>query len=192
MSNQRAQGRKMAILAADGFEEIELTSPKEAIESAGGETRIVSMEKGFIHANQHREHGDKYKVDLSLDEAKAEDFDALLIPGGLFSPDALRTNETAKKFVSDFFNQKKPVFSICHGPQVLISANLVNGREVTGFPAIQQDLKNAGGIVRDESVVVDGGLVTSRSPDDLGDFNAKIVEEICEGKHERQRDSVTA
>ena len=114
MSNQRAQGRKMAILAADGFEEIELTSPKEAIEAAGGETMIVSTEKGFIHANQHREHGDKYQVDLSLDEAKAEDFDALLIPGGLFSPDALRTNDKAKSFVSEetgLFNLPRPTGS---------------------------------------------------------------------------------
>ncbi|MAN46720.1 MAG: type 1 glutamine amidotransferase [Alphaproteobacteria bacterium] len=192
MSNQRAEGRKLAILAADGFEQIELTSPKEAIEAAGGDTKIVSIEKGFIHANKHREHGDSFHVDMSLEEAKADDFDALLIPGGLFSPDTLRTNDRAKDFVSKFFEQKKPVFAICHGPQVLISANLVNGREVTGFPAIQQDLRNAGGKVKDQSVVVDGGLVTSRSPDDLGDFNAKIVEEICEGKHARQRESVTA
>jgi protease I len=189
---QRAQGRKLAILAADGFEEIELTSPKEAIENAGGDTTIVSIEHGTIQANKHREQGDTFKVDLRLDDAKAEDFDALLIPGGLFSPDALRTNQKAKDFASDFFRQKKPVFSICHGPQVLISANLVNGREMTGYPAIQQDLKNAGARVLDQSVVVDAGLVTSRSPDDLGDFNAKIVEEICEGKHAEQRQSVTA
>lgn len=192
MSNQRAQGRKLAILAADGFEQVELTSPKEAIEAAGGETQIVSLKKGYIQANKHREHGDRFQVDLSLDEANATEFDALLIPGGLFSPDTLRTNDQAKDFVSKFFEQKKPVFSICHGPQVLISANLVDGREVTGYKSIQQDLRNAGGKVKDQSVVVDGGLVTSRSPDDLGDFNNKIVEEICEGKHERQLESVTA
>jgi len=189
---QRAQGRKLAILATDGFEEIELTSPKEAIENAGGETRIVSIDHGTIQANKHREHGDKYQVDLSLDEAQAEDFDALLIPGGLFSPDALRMNQKAKDFASDFFRQKKPVFSICHGPQVLISAGLVNGRKMTGFKAIQQDLKNAGAIVSDETVVVDKGLVTSRNPNDLPAFNDKIVEELCEGKHEAQRKSVVA
>jgi protease I len=189
---QRAQGRKLAILAADGFEQIELTSPKEAIENAGGQTTIVSLKPGTIQANKHREHGDTFKVDMTLNNAKAEDFHALLIPGGLFSPDTLRTNKQALDFVSDFFSQKKPVFSICHGPQVLISANLVNGREVTGYPSIQQDLKNAGARVLDQSVVVDAGLVTSRSPDDLGDFNAKIVEEICEGKHAEQRKSVTA
>jgi len=192
MSNQRAQGRKLAILAADGFEQVELTSPKEAIEAAGGETRIVSPEKGYIQGHNHRDQGDRFQVDLSVNEANAQDFDALFIPGGLYSPDTLRTNEQAKQFVSDFFKQKKPVFAICHGPQVLISANLVNGREVTGYKAIQQDLKNAGARVKDEAVVVDSGLVTSRSPDDLGQFNAKIVEEICEGKHARQRESVTA
>lgn len=189
---QRAQGRKLAILAADGFEEVELTSPREAIENAGGEASIVSITHGTIQANKHREHGATFKVDLTLDDARAEDFDALLIPGGLFSPDTLRSNQKALDFASDFFRQKKPVFSICHGPQVLISANLVNGREMTGFEAIQQDLKNAGARVLDQSVVVDAGLVTSRSPDDLGDFNAKIVEEICEGKHADQRQSVTA
>lgn len=189
---QRAQGRKLAILAADGFEEVELTSPREAIENAGGEASIVSITHGTIQANKHREHGATFKVDLTLDDARAEDFDALLIPGGLFSPDTLRTNQKALDFASDFFRQKKPVFSICHGPQVLISANLVNGREMTGFEAIQQDLKNAGARVLDQSVVVDAGLVTSRSPEDLGDFNAKIVEEICEGKHADQRQSVTA
>jgi len=189
---QRAQGQKLAILAADGFEEVELTSPREAIENAGGEASIVSITHGTIQANKHREHGATFKVDLTLDDARAEDFDALLIPGGLFSPDTLRTNQKALDFASDFFRQKKPVFSICHGPQVLISANLVNGREMTGFEAIQQDLKNAGARVLDQSVVVDAGLVTSRSPDDLGDFNAKIVEEICEGKHADQRQSVTA
>ncbi len=190
--SKRAEGKTLAILATDGFEEVELTSPKEAIENAGGKTVIVSPNPGRINANQHREHGAWVDVDMVLDDAKAEDFDALLIPGGLFNPDALRVNQKALDFASAFFEQKKPVFSICHGPQVLISANLVNGRKMTGFKAIQQDLKNAGAIVSDEPVVVDKGLVTSRNPDDLGAFNDKIVEEICEGKHEGQRDSVAA
>ena len=171
---KRAEGKTVAILATDGFEEVELTSPKEALENAGAKTVIVSLKHGEIEANQHRKHGIKVAVDKTLDEVKADDFDAILIPGGLF------------------FEQKKPVFSICHGPQVLISANLVNGRKVTGFKAIQQDLKNAGGIVSDEKVVVDEGLVTSRNPDDLGAFNDKIVEELCEGRHEGQRKSVAA
>ena len=188
----RAEGKTLAILATDGFEEVELTSPKEAIENAGGKTVVVSLEAGEIQANKHREHGTKVKVDRTLDEVKADDFDALLIPGGLFNPDALRVEQKALDFASAFFAQGKPVFSICHGPQVLISANLVNGRKMTGFKAIQQDLKNAGAIVSDEEVVVDKGLVTSRHPGDLDAFNAKIVEEICEGRHEAQKQSVVA
>lgn len=190
--SKRAEGKKLAILATDGFEQIELTSPKEAIENAGGDTTIVSVKPGRIQGNKHRDYGDWFDVDTTVEKTSASDYDALLIPGGLFNPDALRTNETAIDFVSQFFEQKKPVFSICHGPQVLISANLVNGRKVTGYKAIQQDLKNAGAIVSDEAIVVDKGLVTSRNPDDLGQFNDKIVEEICEGKHEGQKQSVAA
>nr|WP_084397981.1 type 1 glutamine amidotransferase domain-containing protein [Henriciella aquimarina] len=189
---QRAEGKTLAILATDGFEEVELTSPKEAMENAGAKTVVVSLKSGEIQANQHREHGIKVKVDKTLDEVKAEDFDALLIPGGLFNPDALRVEQKALDFASAFFEQKKPVFAICHGPQVLISAGLVSGRQMTGFKAIQQDLKNAGALVSDEQVVVDEGLVTSRNPDDLPAFNRKIVEEICEGRHDGQRDSVAA
>ncbi len=189
---KRAENRTMAILATDGFEQIELTSPKEAIENAGGTCKIVSPNDQRIQGNKHREHGDWFNVDVKLDDANAKDFDALLIPGGLFNPDALRQNKKALDFVSAFFAQKKPVFAICHGPQVLISAGLVNGRQMTGYSAIQQDLKNAGAVVTDEAVVVEEGLVTSRNPDDLGVFNAKIVEEICEGRHEGQRQSVTA
>ena len=188
----RAEGKTLAILAADGFEEVELTSPKEAIENAGGKTVVVSLKSGEIQANRHRELGINVKVDKTLDEAKAEDFDALLIPGGLFNPDTLRTERKALDFATRFFEQKKPVFAICHGPQVLISAGLVNGRKMTGYKAIQQDLKNAGAIVSDEAVVVDEGLVTSRNPDDLPAFNDKIAEEICEGRHEGQKQSVTA
>ena len=189
---KRAEGKTLAILATDGFEEVELTSPKEAIENAGGKTVIVSLEPGEIQANQHREKGVTVKVDKTVDQVSADEFDALLIPGGLFNPDALRVNQRALDFTAAFFAQKKPVFSICHGPQVLISAGLVSGREMTGFAAIQQDLANAGAIVRDEQVVVDSGLVTSRNPDDLPAFNDKIVEELCEGKHEAQKESVTA
>ncbi|MGB3625446.1 MAG: type 1 glutamine amidotransferase domain-containing protein [Henriciella sp.] len=189
---QRAEGKTLAILATDGFEEVELTSPKEAIENAGGKTVIVSLEHGEIEANQHRKPGKTVAVDKTLDEVKADDFDAILIPGGLFNPDALRTEQKVLDFTSAFFEQKKPVFSICHGPQVLISANLVNGRKMTGFPSIQQDLKNAGAIVSDEAVVVDEGLVTSRNPNDLDAFNDKIVEELCEGRHDDQRKSVAA
>tara|TARA_B100000678_G_scaffold4810_2_gene4182 strand:+ start:601 stop:1227 length:627 start_codon:yes stop_codon:yes gene_type:complete len=190
--SKRAEGKTVAILAADGFEEVELTSPKEALENAGASCIIVSLESGEIQANQHREHGIKVKVDKTVDEVKADDFDALLIPGGLFNPDTLRQSDKVLDFTSKFFAQAKPVFSICHGPQVLITANLVDGRKMTGFAAIQQDLKNAGAIVSDEEVVVDKGLVTSRNPNDLPAFNDKIVEELCEGKHEAQKESVEA
>ena len=186
MLSGRAKGKRLAILAADGFEQIELTSPRDTIERAGGETVLITPDGGGVEANQHRRHGDVFKADLGLDSAKPDDYDGLLIPGGLFSPDALRTNDAALSFVKGFFEQKKPVFAICHGPQVLISANLVRDRKITGYPAIQRDLENAGGHVLDLAVVVDSGLVTSRCPDDLEAFNAKIVEEICEGRHAGQ------
>ncbi|MEO1101301.1 MAG: type 1 glutamine amidotransferase domain-containing protein [Pseudomonadota bacterium] len=188
----RAQDKKLAILATSGFEQVELSSPKEAIENAGGQTFIVSPTSDRIQGNKHRELGDWFDVDVDLAEAKASDYDALLIPGGLFNPDALRTSDTALGFVRDFFAQKKPVFSICHGPQVLISADLVKGRRMTGYSAIQKDLENAGAIVSDEAVIVDQGLVTSRNPDDLEAFNDKIVEEICEGRHDEQDQSIAA
>jgi len=180
----RANGKTLAILAADGFEQVELTSPRKAIEDAGGETVLITPDGSDIEANKHRQHGETFEAQLALDEARADVFDALLLPGGLFSPDALRTNESALSLVASFFDAGKPVFAICHGPQILISADLVKGRKITGYPAIQRDLENAGGIVTDEAVVVDAGLVTSRSPDDLDAFNDKIVEEICEGRHE--------
>ncbi|XBQ16620.1 MAG: type 1 glutamine amidotransferase domain-containing protein [Oceanicaulis sp.] len=182
----RAEGRRVAILASDGFEESELFEPKKAIENAGGEVHIVSDKSGEIEANRHREKGDRIKVDRTLDEANADDYDTLMIPGGLFSPDALRRNEQALKFVNRFFENKRPVASICHGPQVLIDADAVKGRKMTGFPAIWTDMKNAGAEVVDEEVVVDQGLVTSRSPKDLDAFCDKLIEETCEGEHRAQ------
>jgi protease I len=181
----KAQGKTMAILAADGFEESELFSPKGAIEAAGGRVEVVSMESGDIQGLRHMETGRSIKVDRTLADARAEDYDAILIPGGLFSPDQLRTDKAALKFAASFVNQRKPVFAICHGPQVLISAGAAKGRKMTAVKSVQQDLENAGADVRDEAVVVDHGLVTSRTPDDLDAFNAKIVEEIGEGAHDR-------
>tara|TARA_R110002072_G_scaffold70115_6_gene169686 strand:+ start:453 stop:1097 length:645 start_codon:yes stop_codon:yes gene_type:complete len=189
MSSQ-LNGKSVAILAANGFEEAELFSPKEAIEAAGGNAIIVSLESGEIEANRHREKGRSIRVDRLLDDASAGDFDALVVPGGLFSPDALRVEDKAKSFVRDFFDQKKPVASICHGPQLLIDADVVSGRKMTAIENIRTDLKNAGANVVDSSVVVDEGLVTSRTPDDLPDFCAKLVEEICEGQHAAQAQSV--
>lgn len=180
----RADGKKLAILATDGFEESELFSPKEAIEAAGGTVDVISLKAGDIQGFRHMEKGRSIHVDKTLADAKPEDYDAILIPGGLFNPDRLRTERDALEFAGSFVTSSKPVFAICHGPQVLISAGLVEGRTMTAVKSVQKDLANAGAEVRDEAVVVDHGLVTSRTPDDLPAFNAKIVEEIAEGKQD--------
>ncbi|PZQ11354.1 MAG: protease [Ancylobacter novellus] len=179
-------GRKIAVLAADGFEQVELTEPVKALRDAGAAVSVVSPEGGSIQGFKHDEPGEAVAVDLELAAAKASDFDGLLIPGGLFNPDALRTDEKAVAFAKAFFEAGKPVAAICHGPQVLITAGVVKGRRMTGYKAIQIDLKNAGAIVSDEAVVTDQGLVTSRNPDDIPAFNAKIVEEFAEGRHQGQ------
>jgi len=181
----KAEGKTMAILATDGFEESELFSPKAAIEAAGGRAEVISLKEGDIQGFRHMEKGRSIHVDKTIAQANPADYDAILIPGGLFNPDRLRTERDALKFAGSFVNQRKPVFAICHGPQVLISANLVEGRTMTAVKSVQRDLANAGADVKDEAVVVDHGLVTSRTPDDLEAFNAKIVEEICEGSHDR-------
>lgn len=187
-----AEHKPVAILATDGFEQIELTSPRAALEDAGLETRIVSDKAGDIQGMHHADKGDRFSVDTTLEDAKASDFDAVVIPGGLFSPDTLRTNDAALRFVRDFFAQKKVVSAICHGPQVLISAGVVENREMTAVPAVQTDLRNAGAIVMDTEMVCDQGLVTSRVPDDLPAFTTKLVEEIEEGRHAAQRQSLNS
>lgn len=185
----RLDGRKIAILAADGFEQSELTEPMKALEDAGATVSVVSPKGGSVQGFKHDKPGESVKVDQDLQSADAGAFDGLLIPGGLFNPDALRTDETALRFARAFFEAGKPVAAICHGPQVLISAGVVKGRRMTGYKAIQVDLKNAGAVVTDEPVVVDQGLVTSRNPNDIPAFNAKIVEEFAEGRHSGQRRS---
>lgn len=185
----RLDGRKIAVLATDGFEQVELTEPVKALKQAGAQVSVVSPKGGAIQGFEHDKPGESVKVDRELASAKADDFDGLLIPGGLFNPDALRTDETAVAFAKSFFEAGKPVAAICHGPQVLISAGVVKGRKMTGYKAIQVDLKNAGAIVSDEAVVTDQGLVTSRNPNDIPAFNAKIVEEFAEGRHDGQRRS---
>lgn len=175
--------KRIAILATHGFEESELKSPKETIEKQGWIAEIVSPESGSIKAWADKKWGDEYKVDKTLDAANADDYDALVIPGGVINPDKLRTNDKALEFVRAFFNAKKPVAAICHGPQVLIDAEVVSGREMTSVKAISKDLKNAGAQWKDSEVVVDQGLVTSRTPEDLPAFNRKMVEEINEGRH---------
>ncbi len=183
----KADGKRVAILATNGFEESELFSPKGAIEAAGGSVEVISLDAGDIQGLRHMEKGRTIHVDKTLAEARADDYDAILIPGGLFSPDKLRTEKEALRFASSFVNQRKPVFAICHGPQVLISAGAAKDRRMTGVKSIQKDLANAGADVSDEAVVVDDGLVTSRTPDDLDAFNAKIVEEMTETKHDRHQ-----
>ncbi|MGE4513987.1 MAG: type 1 glutamine amidotransferase domain-containing protein [Chryseobacterium sp.] len=178
--------KKIAILATHGFEERELKSPKEHLEQQGWTAHIISPESGSIKAWAEKDWGQEYKVDKTLDEANASDYDALVLPGGVINPDQLRTNDSALSFVRDFFQQHKPVAAICHGPQILINAEVVDGRNMTSVNSISKDLKNAGAQWEDSEVVVDNGLVTSRTPKDLPAFNAKMVEEIKEGKHEEQ------
>ena len=179
----KLDGKKVAILVADGFEQVEMTKPREALNEAGAETKMVSLKSGKIQGMNHADKGDKFDVDLTLDEARPEEFDALMIPGGLFNPDAVRSNEDALEFARHFFDEGKPVAAICHGPQVLISAGLVRGRTMTSWPAIKADLRNAGANWVNEEVVVDNGLVTSREPDDIPAFNKKMIEEFSEGRH---------
>lgn len=174
----------MAILVTDGFEQVELTKPREALDEAGAETKIVSLKPGKIQGMNHADKGDKFDVDQTLDEARSDEFDALMIPGGLMNPDALRSNDDALEFTRHFFREGKPVAAICHGPWVLIDAGIVRGRTLTSWPAIKTDVKNAGGKWINEEVVVDNGLVTSRKPDDIPAFNKKMIEEFCEGRHE--------
>ena len=182
--SSRIEGKTVAILAADGFEEAELFEPLKALKDAGAKVEVVSLEAGAIEANRHREKGQSIAVDRTLDQARPQDYDALVIPGGLFSPDKLRTEDKAVAFVKAFVKSGRPVGAICHGPQLLINADAVEGRTLTSVAAIRKDLANAGAQVLDQEVVVDEGLVTSRTPKDLPAFNAKLIEEIAEGRRE--------
>ncbi len=178
--------KKVAILATNGFEESELKSPKEYLEQQGWTADIVSLKSGTIKAWADGNWGGEYKVDKTVDEVSSGDYHALVLPGGVINPDLLRRSKDAVAFVKSFFDEKKPVAAICHGPQILIDAEVVDGRELTSFFSVKKDLINAGANWKDEEVVVDNGLVTSRTPDDLPAFNKKMVEEIKEGKHELQ------
>ena len=180
---RKLNGKKVAILVADGFEQVEMTKPREALDEAGAQTKIVSLKSGKIQGMNHADKGDKFDVDLTLDQARPDDFDALMIPGGLSNPDTMRTSQRALNFARHFFRESKPVAVICHGPQVLINADLVRGRRMTSWPAIQVDMRNAGARWVDEEVVVDNGLVSSRKPDDIPAFNRKMIEEFAEGRH---------
>lgn len=177
------EGKKVAILTETGFEEVELTSPKQALEEAGAEVHIVSPQKQRVKAWDHDHWSIELDVDKNVDDVNEADYDALVLPGGVLNPDKLRTNENAVRFVKDFVESGKPVAAICHGPQTLIETGLLEGRTMTSYPAIKTDLINAGADWVDREVVVDNGLVTSRSPKDLQAFNKKMVEEIKEGIH---------
>lgn len=186
MSDKKLDGKTIAFLATDGVEQVELTKPWEAIQKAGASVKLVSLEKGEIQGVHHDEKGDKFPVDVAIDDASPDDYDGLVLPGGVFNPDALRQNEAAVDFVRDFFKQGKPVAAICHGPWLLVEAGVVDGRRVTSWPSLQTDLKNAGANWIDEQCVCDEGLVTSRNPDDLPAFCDKAIEEFAEGVHSRQ------
>ena len=183
----KLDGKRVAVLVADGFEQVEMTEPRAALDNEGAETQIVSPAGKQVQGMNHANKGDKFDVDVPLEEARPEEFDALLIPGGLMNPDELRSNTDALEFVRHFFREGKPVAAICHAPWVLIDAGVVRGRKLTSWERIQTDVKNAGGNWVNEEVVVDNGLVTSRKPDDIPAFNRKMIEEFCEGKYHKQR-----
>jgi protease I len=186
------KGKKIAFLATDMVEQVELTGPWQALKGAGADLDLVSIKDGEIQGFNHYDKADRFKVDRTVEEARADDYDALVIPGGVGNPDTMRTDENAVELVRQFFEQGKPVGVICHGPWMLVEAGVVRGRTVTSWPSLRTDIRNAGGDWVDEQVVVDDGLVTSRKPDDLPAFNAKIVEEFAEGRHERQAEKAAA
>lgn len=181
--------KKIAVLATDGFEQVELTEPVKALRAEGADVTIVSLKTGEIQGMHHHEKGDKTKVDLALSGAHAGDYDALVLPGGVANPDTLRTDQSAIAFIEHFVQANKPIAAICHGPWTLIEANAVRGKKLTSWPSLKTDLKNAGANWVDQSVVVDGKLVTSRKPDDLKDFNRELLALIANAKSgaEQQR-----
>ena len=187
MADGKLNGKRVAILATDGVEQVELTEPRTALDEAGALTTLVSPKTGSIKAWQHDHWGDEVQVDLPLEQADANDFDALMLPGGVMNPDRLRTNRKAVEFVQRFVSSGKPVAAICHGPWLLVEANAVRGRTVTSWPSLQTDIRNAGGDWVDREVATDEGIVTSRKPDDIPAFNNKMIEEFAEGTHDRTR-----
>jgi protease I len=178
-------GKRIAFLATNGVEQSELEAPWQAVRGAGGQPELISIERGEIQAVQHGEKTRKFPVDRTVGESRPDDYDALVLPGGVKNPDILRTDRDAVNFVRAFFEARKPVGAICHGPWMLVEADVARGRTITSWPSLQTDIRNAGGTWVDREVVVDRGLVTSRKPADLPAFCAKLVEEIAEGVHER-------
>jgi len=182
----KLQGKRIAFLATDMVEQVELTEPWKAVTDEGAAAQLVSLEEGEIQGFNHYDKADKFKVDRTVEEASADNYDALVIPGGVGNPDTMRMDENAVHFVRQFFEQGKPVGVICHGPWMLVEAAVVRGRTVTSWPSLRTDIRNAGGTWVGEQVVVEDGLVTSRKPADLPAFNAKIIEEFAEGRHAQQ------
>ena len=185
-------GKRVAFLATEGVEQVELTEPWKAVEAAGGTPELLSTDSGEVQAFNHLDKADTFTVDRTVSEADASEYDGLVLPGGVANPDFLRMDDTAVAFVRDFFEQGRPVAAICHAPWTLVEADVVRGRVLTSWPSLRTDIRNAGGNWVDEEVHVDEGLVTSRNPDDLPAFCDKIVEEFCEGEHEGMKQSVGA
>jgi protease I len=192
MADQKLQGKRIAIVAADMVERVELIEPRKALQAAGADTDLISLKPGAIRTFNHFDPAESERVDKAVEEVDASDYAALMIPGGVGNPDQLRGDENMVAFVRDFFEQEKPVAAICHGPWVLIDAGVVRGRTMTSWPTLATDLRNAGASWVDKEVVVDGGLVTSRKPDDIPAFNEKMIEEFVEGKHAAQAQSARA
>jgi protease I len=182
-------GKRIAFLATDGVEQSELTEPWEAVRAAGGTPELISIDEGRIQGFRHLDRADTFPVDRVASEASVDDYDGLVLPGGVANPDRLRMDEDAVAFVRGFFDAGKPVAVICHGPWTLVEADVVRGRTITSWPSLRTDIRNAGGRWVDQEVCVDGGVVSSRKPDDLPAFCAKLVEEIAEGRHARQAEA---
>jgi protease I len=183
----KLNGKKIAILVADGFEQVELTGPKEALVAAGAEVEIVSPADGEVQGWNHDEKADRFPVDMPLNRARSDDYDALLLPGGVRNPDQLRMSTRAVEFVDGFFVTGKPVAAICHAPWLLIETEVIKGKNITSWPSLKTDLSNAGARWVDREVVVDDGLITSRKPQDIPAFNKKMIEEFAEGRHTRRQ-----